>query len=160
MAQRTESFAGVRRRGVSLLELALVLAIMVTLGAMALPRYGSAAASYRADAAARRITADLTLARDCAYASSQTRTVNFDLAGNVVTIDGISDLRTAAEGYVTRLAEEPYRVRLVSADFGGQTEVAFDIHGRPNSDGQVVIEAGTMRRTIVLDADTGEATVE
>ena len=44
------------------MELVLVMVIVATLAAIAVPRYAQATSRYRADAAARRIAADLSLA--------------------------------------------------------------------------------------------------
>src|SRR5204863_23675 len=57
------------RRAFSLIEITLVLMVMGVLAALAVPRYASALARYRADAAARRIVADLDLARTTARSS-------------------------------------------------------------------------------------------
>ena len=146
--------------GFNLFELVMVLAIVAVLGAIAVPRYALATARYRADAAARRIVADLALARAKAYGSSVSKTVTFDLETNSVTIPGVRGLKSASVDYVTRFDDDPYRAKLVSADFGEDTVVVFDIYGRPDSSGQVVVESGKIRKTIVLDPDTGEASVQ
>lgn len=156
---KSNSPAGISR-GFSLLELVLVLAIIATLSAIAVPRYAASVTGYRADAAARRIAADLSLARTNAYSSSRNVTVVFDLAADEVTIVGVPHLNDPGSDYVTSLSAEPYRARLVSANFGGDSQVVFDLHGIPDSSGQVVIEVGNVQRTIVLDRGTGKAAAQ
>jgi len=146
--------------GFSLLELVLVLAIIATLSAIAAPRYAASVTRYRADVAARRIAADLALARNRACGASQNVTVAFGLTANEVTIIGVPHLNDPCSDYVTSLSAEPYKARLVWADFGGDSQVVFDLHGVPDSSGQVVIEVGNVQQTIVLDPVTGKAAVQ
>ena len=63
------------RRGFTLLELVLVVAILGVVAAIAAPRYGNAIQNYRANAAAQRLRADLEYARARAKSTSSSRTV-------------------------------------------------------------------------------------
>ena len=143
-----------------MLELVLVLAIFAVLAAIAAPKYAASACRYRADAAARRIVADMSLARSKAYQSSRSMTVTFDLAANQAKIPGLPGLKSPTSDFATIFSDEPYRARLISADFSGNPAVVFDIFGMPDSAGQIVIEVGDARRTIVLDGLTGKAAVQ
>jgi type II secretory pathway pseudopilin PulG len=136
------------------------MAIMVTLGAIAAPRYANTLANYRADAAARRLVADLNLAREKAFQSSQSRTVTFVPEDGQLSILNVQDLNTPGPTYVTKLHDKPYQAELISADFGGDSQVVFDGFGVPDSGGTAVIQAGGTQRTVVLNADTGEAEVQ
>jgi len=160
VTQHSKARPGAPPRAFSLVELVLVLAIAATLYAMAAPRYASATANYRAQAAARRIAADLALARTAAYNTSQPKTVSFDLQANTITISGLGGLDNSSQQYATDLAAEPYRASLISADFGGQGEVVFDMYGMAGSAGMVIVESGGTRHTVVLDSASGEATVQ
>ena len=66
------------RAGFSLLELVIVLAIVATLATIAAPRYGASLAAYRVESAARRIVADLALARSMARTENRRVIVKFD----------------------------------------------------------------------------------
>ena len=147
-------------RGFSLLELLLVLTIIATLTAMAIPRYQTSLARYRADLAARRIVADLTQARTSAKATSASRTVAFSVAANSYQIPQLSSLNDNAGGYSVTLSERPYGVGLESAMFGDDGQIIFNGWGLPDSGGTVTLSIGTERRTVVVDGETGRAGVQ
>lgn len=61
--------------------------------------------------------------------------------------------------YQVAVATEPYSATVVSADFGGDTEVIFDGYGVPDSDGTIVIQVGSYQRTLTVNAQTGRVSV-
>ena len=134
-----------------------MLAILVTLAAMAVPRYGLAQSRYRADSAARRIVADLRLARAQAQSTSVAKSLAFDIVGSSYKVSGVQSLDRSGSEYIVHLSADPYRARIVSADFGGDVAVTFDMYGQPDSGGSVVLKVGDELRQVVLDADSGEA---
>jgi prepilin-type N-terminal cleavage/methylation domain-containing protein len=148
------------RRGFSFLELVVVLAILAVVAGMAVASYGPALHRYRADAAARHIVADLGLARAKARQASQGQTVVFSLTNQTVRLNGVADLDRPTATYEVRLAEAPYYARIVSANFGGATQVTFDGYGTPSSTGTVVIEVGGFLKTVALSGVTGRAAVQ
>ncbi len=148
-----------RARAFSLLEIVLVLAIIAIVSAIAVPRFASASARYQADAAARRIVADMKLARARAYSTSASVAVSFNANDHTVSIPTIASFDDANAIYVTALSDEPYQAELVDANFAGDTKVIFDIYGQPNADGRVVLQVGQTRATIIVDKATGEITV-
>lgn len=148
------------RGSFSLVELLLVMAMVAIIAAIAAPRYAMSAARYRADMAARRISADLAWARGRARTYSAARSVVFDVDDDEYAIPGIPDPDRPYQDYKVSLAEEPYRADIVSADFGGSDTVVFNGFGLPDNGGSVVIEVKGVRRTISLDQGTGEATVQ
>lgn len=149
-----------RQRAFTLLELVLVLAIITVLAAIAVPRYTAAQQNFRAAAAARRLVADLGLARSRARAQSNSQTVVFNLASSQYQMPGVPDLRNPANTYTVLLGGAPYQARLVSVTFGGTSQVTFDGYGMPNCGGTVVLSAGGVQRTVVLDANSGKANVQ
>ena len=151
---------GKRPSAFTLLELVLVLAIITVLAAIAVPRYTAAQQNFRADAAARRIVADLGLARSRARSQSNSQTVVFNLATSQYQMPGAPDLKNPANTYTVLLGGAPYQARLVSVDFGGSSQVTFDGYGVPDRGGTLVISAGGVQRTIVLEATSGKANVQ
>lgn len=147
-------------KGFSLLELVLVLAILAVLAAIAAPRYAGAASRYRADCAARRIAADLGMARGRARAASASRSVVFTLSPASYKMPGVRDPDRPGSDYTVNLSEEPYRVTLVSVNFGGDAQVVFSGYGLPDSGGTVRVRAGDCEKTVVLEPANGEVSVQ
>jgi len=148
------------RRGFSLVELMMVAAIISVMAAIAAPRYASALASYRADAAARRIVADLALAQGRAKAQSTTLTVDFDPPAGKYAITGMADPDRPASAYTVDLRAEPYRAALDQAAFGQGTKVNFDGYGIPNKGGTIILHVGSYSKTITVDVYTGAAKIQ
>ena len=146
-------------RAFSLLELVIVAMIIALMAGIAVPRFSSAMARQRLDAAARRIVADLSLARRQARTSTTSQTVSFDVKTNSYRLVGMAHPNRAATEYQVSLSEEPYQAILVSADFGGDAEIVFDGYGMPDTDGFVLIQVGSRQEQIGVDADTGKASI-
>ena len=135
-----------------------LLSLIAVVAGIAVPRFSSAMARQRLDAAARRIVADLSLARRQARTSTTSQTVSFDVKTHSYRLVGMAHPNRAAAEYRVSLSEEPYQATLVSADFGGDAEIVFDGHGVPDTSGSVVIQVGSRQEQIDVDADTGKAT--
>jgi prepilin-type N-terminal cleavage/methylation domain-containing protein len=154
-------FRGEKRwRGFSLLEIVLVLAIIVTLAAIATPRYAASLARYQADLAARRIRADIEQAQLSAKAASTSISVEFFVGDNKYEIPGLSPLVGSSGSYAVELSARPYAAALVSAEFGGDAELIFNGWGMPDSSGTVILTVGSEQRTVTVDSETGKATVQ
>ena len=147
--------------GFTLIELILVLAIISVLAAIAVPRYAGALARYRADAAARRVIANLEYARQHARASSSGVTVLMNTVTDRMSLVNVPDPDApGSTSTITNLKSAPYRADLVTADFGGNNLVIFNGYGDPDSGGTAVLTVGSETRTIVLDANTGKAVIQ
>jgi len=146
-------------RGFSLLEVLLVLAIIGVSAAVAAPRYALALGRYRADLAARRIVADLRLAQAHAKASSAPRTMSFSPAAGQYQLLNVPAPDGKPGDYTVVLSAAPYHAELMSVDFNGGTQVVFNGWGLPNAGGAVVVSAGSLQRTVVVEGATGRVSV-
>lgn len=147
-------------RGFSLVELIAVIVIVATLAVISVPRFSNSLALQRVEAAARRIIVDLAFAQRHAKSSNVAQTVRFDPVSGEYSLVGMPHPDHPSLEYKVFLKEEPYGVVLVSADFGSEQEIIFDIYGMPDSGGSVVIRVGSQLRTIVVDADSGKASAQ
>jgi type II secretion system protein H len=146
-----------RQPAFTLIELVVVLFIVGMLAAVAVPRFAGSAVRQRVDAAARRVAADLNLARRHAYQSSASQTVTFDVAADRYKLAGMPDPDRPAVDYEVDLGDEPYQADLLSANFSGNAKVVFNAYGMPDFGGVVVVAVGDEQRTVNVDPDTGEA---
>jgi type II secretion system protein H len=149
-----------RTGGFSLLEVVLVSVIIAIVAAMAVPRYGRAAGRYQVDLAARRVKADLQQAQVYARTTSASCTVLFSVAANKYQLANVSALDGTTGNYTVTLAAEPYKARLVSANFNSAAQVVFNGWGLPDNGGTVVVAVGTQQRTIAVDAQTGQVSIQ
>ena len=160
MSEAKHKAGGCKTRAFTLLEIVLVLAIISVVSAIAVPRFASASARYKANAAAHRIVADMELAKARAYSTSASVEVRFDANDHTVSIPAIASFDDANASYVTDLSEEPFQAELSEVDFEGDTKVTFDIYGQPNADGEIVVQVGDTQKTIIIDRTTGEVRID
>jgi len=149
------------RRAFSLVEMLLVLVIMAVMAAVAIPRFSSAEARHRVEAAARRVAADLDLARQRARAAGANRSVIFNPGAARYRLPGVAhpDRPGSPDDYTVELGQAPYGAAITAVDFGGDAAIVFDGFGTPDSGGSVTIRVGRYAQTVTVDAGTGNATV-
>lgn len=148
------------RRGFSMVELVVALAILGVFAGVASVRLSASAERARVDAAARRIVNAFDDARSRARSQSVACQVLFVASPPTVEIKG--SLTGQAGLDEVRLDQAPYRVRIKTATFGGRSGVEFDRYGRPNSGGYVLVSSasGRFERLITIEAETGRATIQ
>ena len=149
-----------RHAGFTLIDLIMAIVVIAIVAAIATPRYANALTRYRAEAAARRVVADLALARQTAKSTSSSRTVQFDAADDSYLIPNVRELDTAGTMYRVQMQDPPYQANIDSVDLGGDAQITFDGFGIPDSGGFVVVQAGDYQYTVVVDPQTGAAEVQ
>lgn len=149
-----------RHTGFTLIDLMMAIAVIAIVAAIATPRYANALTRYRAEAAARRVAADLELARQTAKSTSSSRTVAFNPAQHSYVIPDVREFDSAGTTYRVQLQDPPYQAQIVSVDFGGDAVLTFDGFGIPDSGGFVILQAGDYQYTVVVDPETGAAEVQ
>jgi len=148
------------RRGLTLVDLTISVLIMGFVAATASPKFAALLTSYTAEAAARRVTADLNYAASAAAQTSQTVTATFNVAGDSYSFTGVDSPDHPGSAWDVSLTNGGTNVSLVSADFAGSQVVTFNAYGRPDNAGTIVLSSGSDTSTIAVDAATGRATVQ
>jgi Tfp pilus assembly protein FimT len=147
------------RRAFSIIELTLIIAIIGIMASMALPRFSGSLMRGRADAAARRVSADIALAQNLARQASASRSIEFFIGSGTYRLPGVSDPDRPGTDYLVRLAQSPYEARLSEASFAGESVLTFDGYGVPDSAGTVVLQVGSEQRTLTVEAHSGRVTI-
>ncbi len=150
---------GTGRAGFTLIELSCVLLIIALLSVVALPMFASSLARRRVQAAAEQLAEDLNRARDYARTSSIAQTVAFDPNNDTYSISPMPRPENPAQPWTVRLADDPYRVDLTTADFGGDTTLIYNGYGLPDSGGSVTLVVGSITRMVSVNAQSGVASV-
>ena len=149
-----------RRPGFTLVEMLIVLAIIGVIAAIAMPRWLRAMSHYEADAAARRLAADLTWAQSRAHNTSSSQTVHLNPTNGSYQLLGVADPDHATQSYSVDLTQPPYRSAIVSASAAdANSNIVFDGYGAPATSGTVVIQAGDFQKTVTVNAGTGSITI-
>jgi len=148
------------RRGFTAVEMVIVVLIVGIFAAVAVPRFVGSLNYHRVRAAAQRIQADLELARHHARMKGASQTVVFDVANDSYTIPGVPPLEPGGSDYAVDLQDSLYGVTIVSADFGGLSDVKYNGFGMPTAGGSVVVRCGSYQRSVVVDGETGRASVQ
>ena len=150
------------RPSFTFLETVVVLAIIGIMAAIAIPRYAGALTNQHIEAAARRIVVDLARAQRKAKASSASQSVLFSVEDNSYTLPGVADMDHSGSVYTVELSQPPYEATLLSADFDGTQEMIYDGYGIPldGVGGSVLIQVGSLFKTITVDGETAAVSVQ
>ncbi|MBS0197535.1 MAG: prepilin-type N-terminal cleavage/methylation domain-containing protein [Planctomycetes bacterium] len=151
---------GGTRRGFSYVELVIVVAILGVVSLMAAPRYASAMACQRLDAAAWRLASDIGVVRATARAKGTNVSIDFDVASASYSAPLVLGLDRRGSTLSASLGGEPYLVSIKTADFGGAARLVFNGYGAPVAAGSVVLRGDAGVRTITVAAVTGSVSVK
>jgi len=158
-----------RRRGYTLVELLIVMAILGLAAAMVVPamiRPGQ----FTIQAAARMVIADILYAQSEAIAHQQDRKLIFnetanryhltDAQGNVLSVSWKSGGADGANYIVSFANDNRFTgVRLDNVDFAGESTLTFDDHGAPLQGGTLDLVFENKRYRVSVAPFTGRVTV-
>lgn len=152
--------------GFTVVELCVTVAIIAILGAIGIPRYAASLCRYRVDSAARLIAADVARTQSLARITSTTQAMTFNFAASQYSI-AMTDPDRPSRTYSVDLTAAPYDVKFVSGSLtnaavnrAGLATISFTGLGVPNTGGSLVIASGSATRTLTLDPDTGQVTIQ
>jgi Tfp pilus assembly protein FimT len=125
--------------------------------AVTAPTFFDSLLFHRVESAARRVKADLELARAQARLTSASQSVTF--ASSTYTISNTKSLDRPSSLYYVDLTKQPYSLDSATANFSSAATVSFDGYGTPSSGGTVVLKAKSHACTVTVDATTGNVTI-
>jgi type II secretion system protein H len=148
---------GTLRRAFTIFELVVVLMVMGIFTAVTAPTFFDSLLFHRVETAARRVKADLELARTQARLTSASQTITF--TNSTYTISNTQNLDKPGSLYYVDLTKQPYSLDSATANFSNLSKVSFDGYGTPLSGGTVVLKAKSHTCTVTVDATTGNVTI-
>jgi prepilin-type N-terminal cleavage/methylation domain-containing protein len=128
MARSSGTSSDPGRRGFTLVELAVVVALLAVIAAVAVPRFASASARARLDAATARVVNDISITAASARAAGASRQIVFSAGTDEYLMIGVPS-RGAFTNRQVQLAGQPYDTNLVSASFDGSPLLAMNGYG-------------------------------
>jgi prepilin-type N-terminal cleavage/methylation domain-containing protein len=145
----------------SLIELVIVLMLMGIVAAVAVPTFFDSLLFHRVESAARRVKADLELARNTARLTSASQTITFNNAARTYALSAaIKDLDRPNQTYTVDLSKSPYKLNTLTAVFGGTAVITFDGYAKPSVAGSVIVQIDANHKaTVTLDGTTGQVTI-
>lgn len=133
-----------------------VLAIIAVFAAAGTPRFAQAITARRAEAAARRLAADLEWLRSTARTTSTTQSMSFSASSYNLT--GFTNPDMPGTTYSVNLADTTYKAAITALNFNGATTLSFNGYGIPSVGGTIVVQSGKTTRTVTIEATSGSIT--
>ncbi len=149
-----------RCRGFSLPELTIVVLIISIVAVAAIPHYGRSISQFRAEAAAKRVAADLMYARQTAMNQGVAKQVTFSTLTNTYSMPTVPNPDRSSLPYSVNLTTTAYPAKITAANFAGTSIVTFDRFGQPNTAGFVTVKSNEFQKSVTLNAVTGRAIVQ
>ena len=147
-----------RLRAFTIIELVIVVLITGLLAAVAAPAFFDSMLFHQVETAARRVKADLELARSTARLTSSSQSATFTNSGYTLS-NAIKNLDNVNDAYAVDLTDTPYALDQITPNFGGSATVSFNGYGTPSSGGTVVLNLKSHYCTVTLNSATGEVTI-
>ncbi|HMN42025.1 MAG TPA: prepilin-type N-terminal cleavage/methylation domain-containing protein [Phycisphaerales bacterium] len=146
----------------SLVELAVVVALIGIIAGMAYPRYQSSLSRYRVDLSARRLATDLALAQTAARSTGAFQGVTIDPGNDRYGLSDQPSLSSAGGRYSVSLGDSPFFTTLRSARNENGDDVTllrFDGYGRPDQSLSAHLRCGDHIRIVTVDGASGAINV-
>lgn len=147
------------RRAYTIVEVIFVLLILAILWGIAAPRYAYSMSRYRAEAAARRLAADLALARSTAQQTSTNVVITFNTTANTYSMSGVQSMSKTSTTYNVSLAGSAYSASFATVPFANN-QLTFNQYGAADQSGQIIVQSGGVQHTVTVEATTGKAVVQ
>ena len=155
--------ARARRAGLTLVDVTLTVIIIGLLAAVGAPRFAHTLDRLHVEAGAQRIAADLRRAQQHAKTRGGPQSVVFSLASHTYELLGMYGGNRPGQPYVVDLTLTPYHSSLSAVNLGASgtdTTIVFDMYGRPDYPGSVVVASGGEQRTVQIDRVTGMVSID
>ena len=152
-----------REKGLTFLELLIVMTIIAIAAMMVIPRMGSAG-GVQVRAAADMITADLEYAKSMATSRQANYTVVFNTGTESYQIQDsggvINHHVKVGSQFIINFSTDSRldKVDLATANFNATSQVQFDRTGSPDNAGTITLQGGGVTATITVEAVTGYIT--
>lgn len=148
------------RKGVTIVELVAVMLIMAITAAVALPRISGAVTSTRLETAVNQMVADLEAARQYAISTSSSQLIQIVVADNQYRLLNKPDINhPGTSTTIIDFDDFSSSISIQSVFFDGQDNFTFDMYGKANRGGDIVLQAGTLSKTISVNSQSGKVTV-
>jgi prepilin-type N-terminal cleavage/methylation domain-containing protein len=148
-----------RPAGYTVIELVCALGIIAIFAAAGTPKFAAAIYARRADAAARRLAADIEWLRSTARTTSTSQSMTFNTSASSYSLTGFTNPDIPGTAYAVALADSTYKSQLTSVNIGGSGSVlTFNGYGLPAAAATIAVKSGKTSRTITVDGTTGAVT--
>ena len=143
------------RRGFSLIEVVLLIAILGVVAAIAMPRLAASQQRYRVALAADATQRFLEHAAAAARARSGGVIVRVSAANDALAAPDLPHPDRPSAPFRLDLADAPWRTNLSAGSLPIDTDITFDRDGRPDAGGTLAIDSGGHSITLELVQASG-----
>jgi prepilin-type N-terminal cleavage/methylation domain-containing protein len=155
-----------RRRGISLIELTIVILIVGILAAVAAPRMADSVRAIKLQAAARQLAAHIDYIRNVAINEGRSTTLICDQGLHRYASDNVDFPERIGQLLLVSLPQDYDPSFTLAADFDSQASLTFDFEGvpyvgdSPLSQGRIELASGNDKYAVVIASGTGATSVQ